>query len=224
VYVTPNWYIFGEAAGVPSVSSPVPGTAKRSWGPEQATGPPDTATAGDNTTAWASLSADGQDEWLRLHYDQPVVPAAVHVYETYNPGSVCRITAKTADGQEVELWSGIDPVSQEDAQGVARIGVKADFKTDCITVYLKSKEVPGWNEIDAVGLLDDAEQTHWAVSAEASSSWADGYGTSEVFSPEVYTPESSDQERIARLETEVGQLRRDLNALRDQVQAKTPRP
>src|SRR4051794_5715361 len=38
------------------------------WGPEQAAGPPDTLTPGDQTTAWASQSADGSPEWLILHF------------------------------------------------------------------------------------------------------------------------------------------------------------
>ncbi len=44
----------------------------RAWGPEQATGAPNTATAGDQQTAWASRTQDGQPEWLVLEYDHPV--------------------------------------------------------------------------------------------------------------------------------------------------------
>jgi hypothetical protein len=52
----------------PPPPPPSPVRSKRSGGPEQATGPPDTPRAGDISTAWASQTADGQDEWLRLHY------------------------------------------------------------------------------------------------------------------------------------------------------------
>ena len=49
---------------------------KRPWGPEQATGPPDTATAGNFDTAWASQTPDGQQEWLLLEYFEAAVPTA----------------------------------------------------------------------------------------------------------------------------------------------------
>ena len=123
---------------------------KRAWGPEQACGPPDTHLAGDIQTAWASQTPDGQNEWLRLHYAQAVVPAAIQVYETFNPGPLDRVTARKPDGSEVELWSGEDPVKRDAGMGMAYIPVKADsakadFATDCITIYLKSTKVPGWN-------------------------------------------------------------------------------
>jgi hypothetical protein len=156
----------------PSPPLPSPDRPKRSWGPEQATGPPDTPRAGDISTAWASRTADGQDEWLRLHFAQAVIPAGVHVYETYNPGALYRVTATSPSGEEFEIWSGKDPVEVGSGKGVAAIPVQADFPTDCITIYLNSAKVSGWNEIDAVGLLDNLENLQWAVTAEASSTWA----------------------------------------------------
>jgi hypothetical protein len=59
---------------------------------------------------------------------------------------------------------------------VSLISLKMDFgefKTNKVKLYLKSTEVPGWNEIDAVGLLDAAGKLQWATKAEASSSYAD---------------------------------------------------
>src|SRR5258706_8055915 len=38
---------------------------RRSWGPEQATGAPDTFSAGDISTAWASREPNAGAEWLR---------------------------------------------------------------------------------------------------------------------------------------------------------------
>jgi hypothetical protein len=215
VYVAPHWYIFGEAAAPPATPlgagrwAIAGATAqKRPWGPEQAVGPPDTHLAGDIQTAWASRTPDGQDEWLRLHYDHAVVPAAVQVYETFNPGALYRITARKPYGSEVELWSGDDPVKPDAGMGVACIPVKADFATDCITIYLKSTKVPGWNEIDAVGLVDQQNSLQWAASAEASSTFADTSGAIEDPSA------SSAEARIANLETQVRQLSAEVQDLR----------
>ena len=108
VYVYPYWYIWRDLADKPA--------PKRGWGPEQATGPPDTPAAGDFTSAWASLTPDGQDEWLLLEYAEPILPAAVLVHETYNPGALMRVTAFKLDGEEVEVWKGKDPTAQRRRQ------------------------------------------------------------------------------------------------------------
>ena len=83
------------------------------------------------------------------------------------------------------LWSGEDPVKCDAGMGVAYVpvkadSVKADFATDCITIYLKSTKVPGWNEIDAVGLVDQQGQLQWATTAEASSTYADQIPATEL--------------------------------------------
>ncbi len=164
VYAEPYWYIWRDLAATPS--------PKRAWGPEQVVGPPDTEVAGDVQTAWASRTQDEQDEWLLVEYAEPVVPKEVRIYETYHPGAVNRVTAFRLDGTEVEVWKGQDPTSADSDKGVSKIPVKVDFKTHRVKIYIASKEVPGWNEIDAVGLVDQADKTQWAVAVDASSTYA----------------------------------------------------
>ena len=172
VYLAPNWYIFKDDAST-SAAAQTP----RSWAPEQATGAPDTwPRSGDLGTAWASRTPDGQREWLELTYDAPVKAAAVTIYETFNPGAVDRVTGYDANGKEVELWAGADPTPVGKDKGISVIPIKADFEISRVRIYLDSPKVPGWNEIDAVGLLDEAGTTHWAKSATASSSYADVTG------------------------------------------------
>jgi len=168
VYVYPYWYIWRDLSETPK--------PKRAWGPEQATGPPDTPGAGDIQTAWASLTPDGQDEWLMLEYAEPVVPSAVLVHETYNPGALVRVTAFKLDGEEVEVWKGKDPTRVGEPRGVSEIKFRTNFKTNRVRIYLDSRAVAGWNEIDAVGLRDSSGKTHWATSAHASSTYAEQAG------------------------------------------------
>jgi hypothetical protein len=168
VYVYPYWYIWRDLAAAPR--------PKRPWGPEQATGPPDTPQPGDVQTAWASATEDGQDEWLLLEYAEPFAAEAVLVYETYNPGALCRVTVFRLDGEEVEVWKGKDPTPPNQAMGVSEVNFRVPFKTSRVKIYLDSKRVRGWNEIDAVGLRDPAGTVHWAVSAEASSTFAEANG------------------------------------------------
>ncbi len=124
-------------------------------------------------TAWASLSQDNQQEWLLVEYEKPVTPTRVEIYETYNPGAVSKISAFTPDGKETEIWTGKDPTPTGSGKGVSKIPFTTSFKTKAIKIYLDSPRVRGWNEIDAVGLIDNTGKTHWAVSAKASSTFAE---------------------------------------------------
>ena len=149
------------------------GAEKRPWGPEQATGAPDCPEGGDNGKAWASLTEDGQDEWLLLEYAEKIKPVAVLVYENYCPGSLNKISFFTSDGLEHEVWKGKDPTPVGSSMGVSVIPIRDGLTTGKIKLHLGSKAVPGWNEIDAVGLLDGQGRIHWATKAQASSTYAD---------------------------------------------------
>jgi len=50
---------------------------------------------------------------------------------------------------------------------------RIDSKTKKIKLYIDSKSVPGWNEIDAVSLVDSEGNTQWAKKAVASSTYAE---------------------------------------------------
>jgi hypothetical protein len=201
VYSAPYWFIWRDKTANP--------VAKRNWGPEQVTGEPDTQMAGDIVTAWASSSQDNQEEWLLLEYEEAILPTAVLVYETYNPGALVRVTAFKADGEEVELWKGTDPTPSDAGIGVSEVPVKANFKTNRIKVYLDSANLPGWNEIDAVGIRDKAKKIHYAVSCEASSTYAS-----------AAPPPTPAELRMQALEEEVQRLRADLDALKKELKKK----
>ena len=127
-----------------------------------------------STTAWASATQDGQDEWLELEYAEAVEPVAIIVHETYNPGALYKVTAYTETGMEGELWEGKDPTPVGAGRGISQVKVRPRFKTKRIRIHLKSTKVPGWNEIDAVGIKDTKGKIHWAVKAKASSTYGVG--------------------------------------------------
>jgi len=195
VYVYPYWYIWRDQASAMR--------AKVGYGPEQLTGPPDVPMRGDSAQAWCSQTADDQDEWLLCEYAAPVTPTAVLVYANYNPGAVARVTAFRLDGTEVELWKGQDPTPPESEHGVSVIPLRADFKTNRIKVYLNSIDTPSWNEVDAIGLRDDADQAHWPVAAEASST----YGRNFMDYTGLMPAENGLAQRLQSLEAEVKELK-----------------
>jgi hypothetical protein len=145
--------------------------SKRSWGPEQACGPPDSFGAGDLVTAWAPKTADGQLEWLLVEYERAVEATDVQIHETYHPGAVMRVTALAPNGTETLLWAGRAPTPAPRRE--LEVPLSPPLLIQRVKLYLDSPAVAGWNEIDAVGLRDSAGSMQWAVRAEASSSYAD---------------------------------------------------
>lgn len=144
---------------------------KSAWSIQQVLGPPDTAGAGDLATAWASQTPDNQKEWLVLDYSKAVIPKAVLIHETYNPGAVYKVSVFDSQGNEVVVWSGSDPTPSSQARGVSTIPVTMNIQTTQIKVFLDSPNVPGWNEIDAVGLRDASGAIQWAIKVQASSTY-----------------------------------------------------
>lgn len=143
--------------------------AMRAWGPEQATGAPDSG-AGDQRTAWASLQADGGEQWLETSYAKPVEIAQIRVLENDNPGAIVRIAAILDGGTEILLWSGEEPKLSPPANQI--FSVRPGVVAAKVRIILDTNKVPGWNEIDAVELIGRDGSRQWATSATASSTYA----------------------------------------------------
>ncbi len=199
VYVYPYWYIWRDLTATAK--------ARRAWGHEQATGLPDTDGAGDIQTAWASRTQDDQDEWLMCEYADPVMPTAVIVHETYNPGSLYKVSVFKLDGTEVEAWKGKDPTSADEARGVSVVPIKVDFKVNRVKIYLKSTEIAGWNEIDAVGLKDKDNRTQWAQTVEASTNYATEPYVIATAANRVAPAMDATALRLERLERDIRELK-----------------
>jgi hypothetical protein len=142
----------------------------RDWGPEQATGEPNTLKAGDFRTAWASLRPDSGLQWLEVAFEKPVAIAQVRILETFNPGAVIKVSG-VANGKEVVLWEGKDTTAV--APSFFVVHASAALTSDRVRIYLDTDRKPGWNEIDAVELVGKDGTRQWAKSASASSTYAE---------------------------------------------------
>lgn len=139
-----------------------------SWSENQALGEPDTEGQGDFPTAWASQDPDGGIEWLEIGFAEAVAAHGVVIIESYNPGAVVKVeTAGPGQGWRT-VWSGRDPATAEKNE----FAIPLDGRTaiDGVRITLDTRLVPGWNEIDAVG-LEVGDRTVWGSEASASSTF-----------------------------------------------------
>ncbi|MDQ3335778.1 MAG: hypothetical protein M4D80_11470 [Myxococcota bacterium] len=126
------------------------------WSAQQALGAPNVyPNHGDIQQAWASRTADEQDEWIELGYEVPRTVSAVEIYETYNPGAIDNVELITTSGRRIQLRAPTLPDHDE----VTEVH-KSVLQTPCTTepiaavrINIGSVGTKGWNEIDAVGLV-----------------------------------------------------------------------
>ena len=210
VYVYPNWYIWESDDQEPlmQIAEVVQNANIAPYDAKQMVGKPDTPLPGDQPTAWASLTPDDENAWVELSYGKKLTPKRVLIYENHAPGAVYQVSC-FVDGVEKRLWKGVDPTPVGSPMGVSKIPIKTDEQFSKIRVYIRSKKVPGWNEIDAVGLVGTNDKVHWAVDAKASCTYNQNNAI------EFVDPLLTKEEKIAEMKTEIlAEIRRHKTTIR----------
>jgi len=124
------------------------------WSADQMLGPPDVYPDGvDDPRAWASLTADGQPEYVDLQFSDPAPIDFVSVYETFNPGAVSSVLVLNAGtGLFEQVWSGTAAAAPDAARIFTVTFPQTPYPVGVVRIQLNSPAVPGWNEIDAVAI------------------------------------------------------------------------
>lgn len=177
VYAYPYWFAFRDCS---AFTYPA-----RNWGPEHATGAPDTPGYGDKSTAWAAkLENNPNGEWLLAEYAAGVRATAVEIHENFNAGAVSRVCILLDDGSELEAWKA-DTVEAVPGRRELNVPLPLGFELTRIKIYIDSGAVHGWNEIDAIALIDDKGARHWATSVASSNTFAPPRAAVPQGAPEV---------------------------------------
>ena len=130
------------ASSVRAVSSEYSPTR---WSAQQVLGPPDAREPGDNPNAWASLTADGGPEFIEVGFAQPARLAGLEIYESFNPGAVRSVELIGASGRRTTIaTAGAVRQLQFTCTDEPIVGAR---------ITLASDQVPGWNELDAIGAV-----------------------------------------------------------------------
>jgi hypothetical protein len=125
-----------------------------SWAATQVLGPPNVYPKhGDIPQAWASLGPDDPAEWIEVGFAHPSPIAAVVVYETYNPGAISRVTLQMEGGAVIAMLSGQIAETSPDGSVQRRFDLPCTRdRVQAVRIDLDSARVPGWNELDAIGI------------------------------------------------------------------------
>lgn len=155
-----------------------------SWSISQIMGPRNTAGFGDISTAWASRSPDSGPEWVIAEFPNEIEATSLEIHESNSPGAVTKVLSVSMTGAESLLWEGKDPLSSGGlAGGISKISFSKPTKTRRVKIVIDSARYPGYNEIDAIALVEGNVNRQWCSQAWASSS----YGTNRT-APNWYWP------------------------------------
>lgn len=114
----------------------------------------------DSDQAWASGTEDAAREYIELGYSDPIQVETIAIVETYNPGAVDKVLLRDAsNNQWNEVWTGTPSVEPEAARIFFISIAKPPYLVNGVRVELASSAVPGWNEIDAVAILDGSSDS-----------------------------------------------------------------
>jgi len=106
---------------------------------------------GDLSAAWASSATDAGEEWIEVRFASPVPAVSVLWLETFNAGAVTRVDDVTDPAAPAVLWEGAP--ARVAGSVVAEVLLPARRTIGAVRLVLDSRAVPGWNEIDAIGLV-----------------------------------------------------------------------
>ncbi|XP_071446527.1 F-box/LRR-repeat protein 4 [Hetaerina americana] len=99
---------------------------------------------------------DGRD-FVDLFFEEPVYPWNVHIFETYNPGSVVRIWALSTVGSWHILWEGEPQIVGHTPRIFSPIEKAFNFMTKIIKLEFDQSHHDYYPEIDAVLLVGTRE-------------------------------------------------------------------
>lgn len=126
-----------------------------SWSAAQTLGAPNTVGCGDISTSWASANPDGRREFLELSFDNPAPINRIFIHETLSPGAVDTVYVLNPNTQVYEkVYEATAAGGKPCPRAFAINFALTSFPVSQIRIAINSPAVPGYNEIDAVGIAN----------------------------------------------------------------------
>ena len=133
---------------------------------EMVLGPPNVLPrGGDAKTAWAVKAKNGQElaqpAFIKVGFANPMIIQQVAIAESFNAGAITEVIIYgTEKGQEQLIYKGQAAPAKKNARMFnIFLPQLTEFYVASVLVKLDPVKVPGWNEIDAIGISDCVNDT-----------------------------------------------------------------
>jgi hypothetical protein len=113
---------------------------------------------GDYQTAWTAAGSDST-AWLEVKFPVAVYVTAVNIVQSYNPNQVVRVELVGAFDRSVEIFNDLPVQVDQPCPYTLPIPIeKTAGRFDAVRIFVDQSVLGlGWNEIDAVELVGEAE-------------------------------------------------------------------
>ena len=124
---------------------------------------------GQNPCAWAPLYPDGTaDEWIKVGFSTPIRARQIVVAENVNPGAVVRVLVIDEKKVEHVVYEGAG--NQPRVNPLLLIFPKdSGFVCHQIKVVLNGAALKGINQIDAIGISEEAKPMTVGINVSAAT-------------------------------------------------------
>ncbi len=124
-----------------------------SWSASESTGEPNVVKCGDNGMAWAPMTTT-EEATLTVQFDIPVIPSAISVVQSYNPGAITSIEVVDVNGDSTVVYSGVPKVGADCPATSAFPITGVTTAVDEVNITIDETVLDlGWSEVDAVQLV-----------------------------------------------------------------------
>jgi len=152
---------FAEVQWVAKVISYSSQYSDKQYSANQVIGSPSVKTEfGSTPTAWAPLEKRSiNGEFIHVEYSNPIKLKTIYINETSSPGSISKIIAydERFDEHEIYLNENLNFIVEESRLLTIELKTKTNFKVKQLKIFLDTKKVPGYNQIESIGISENDE-------------------------------------------------------------------
>lgn len=110
---------------------------------------------GDSKAAWSPAGADTNgDEWIKVGFEKPMKIKQVSIGENHNPGAIIRVFAYDSTDTEHLIHDNVNDVPKMPGRMWNIVIPQTTYSVYAIKLVLSPSRVPGYNQIDAVGISE----------------------------------------------------------------------
>lgn len=131
------------------------------YGAQQVLGKPNKLPAhGESPCAWRTATANNnRGEWIKVTFNKLISAQTIVIAESWNPGAVAKIKLYDEAGKEYTVYHNPapKPIPQKAQMLVLHIA-PTPYKVAALRLELQTAAVPGFNQIDAIGISENKIQ------------------------------------------------------------------